>query len=48
MPEIEPGSKDYWRQVEEIFHAALDLPAQERPEFLRAHCGGEKLEREVR
>jgi tRNA A-37 threonylcarbamoyl transferase component Bud32 len=48
MPEIEPGSKDYWRHVEEIFHAALDLPAPERPEFLRAHCGGQKLEQEVR
>jgi tRNA A-37 threonylcarbamoyl transferase component Bud32 len=48
MPEIEPGSRDYWQEVEEIFHAALEQPVQSRREFLAARCGNERLEREVR
>jgi Tol biopolymer transport system component len=39
---------DRWRQVEELFDAAVELPAAEREEFLRDACGGdEELRREL-
>jgi eukaryotic-like serine/threonine-protein kinase len=39
---------DRWRQVEQIFHAALQRPSDERPAFLTHACAGdENLRREV-
>lgn len=32
-------SKD-WKQIEEVFHLALQIPPQERDQFLREHCSG--------
>ena len=32
-------SADRWRQIEELFHAALDLEPQGRPAFLQQACG---------
>ena len=38
----------YWQRVEEIFHQALDLPADARPAFIHERCGGDaRMEREV-
>jgi Tol biopolymer transport system component/serine/threonine protein kinase len=43
MPE-----RDRWRRVEEIFHAALQCSADERPAFLTHACAGDdNLRREV-
>ena len=37
-----------WRQIEELFHAVLELPAGERLEFLSSHANGdETLKTEV-
>ncbi|HEY8563406.1 MAG TPA: protein kinase [Pyrinomonadaceae bacterium] len=37
-----------WRQIEDIFQAALDLPADERARFIAEKCGAdEQLRREV-
>jgi serine/threonine protein kinase len=37
-----------WDEIEEVFHAALDLPAGERPAWVAARCGtDEVLRREV-
>ena len=30
---------DHWRRVEELFHAALDLDAEDRSAFLQQACG---------
>ncbi|HUI56265.1 MAG TPA: hypothetical protein VLY04_14925, partial [Bryobacteraceae bacterium] len=32
-------SPDRWQRVEQIYHAALDKPAAERPVFLAEACG---------
>jgi hypothetical protein len=32
---------DHWRQVEEIFHAALERPPAERAAYLAEVCAGE-------
>src|SRR5580692_1129953 len=38
----------YWQQVEEIFHQALDMPADARAQFIRERCSGDAaMEREV-
>ena len=38
-----------WHTVEEIFHQALELPAESRAQFLRERCAGdEALQKEVR
>jgi serine/threonine protein kinase/tetratricopeptide (TPR) repeat protein len=43
------GDAPYWRLVEEIFHQALDVPADERAAFVHEHCGGDAaLARDVR
>jgi eukaryotic-like serine/threonine-protein kinase len=43
------GMADYWRQVEEIFHEALELPVLARAAFLAERCAGDAgLEAEVR
>ena len=40
---------DRWRQIENLFQSALELPPEERDAFLRRACAGdEALEREVR
>ena len=39
-----PGN---WRSLEELYEAALDLPASERAAFLNESCPDEKLRREV-
>src|SRR5687768_4309240 len=37
-----------WQKIEEIFQAALDLPFEERDEFIREKCGADdELRREV-
>ena len=37
-----------WKQIEEVFQTALDLPAAERPEFVARSCAGdEELRRQV-
>jgi len=38
---------DQWDRVRELFHAALDLPVDERPAFLRAACDDPELRNEV-
>src|SRR5437588_11129105 len=39
---------DRWQQIEELYHAALERPAESRADFLRAACGDdEDLYREV-
>ncbi len=36
------------KQIEEIYHAALEIPDGERESFFRKHCGAdENLRREV-
>lgn len=34
------AERDYWQQVEELFHEALALPAAARAAFLRENCNG--------
>lgn len=37
-----------WHRMEELFHAAIDMPKAERAEFLRQTCGDdEDLRREI-
>lgn len=37
-----------WRQIEEVYHSALDLPAQERAAFIANACKGDPdLRKEV-
>jgi hypothetical protein len=31
--------QDRWRRIEELFHAAVDLPEPERDAFLSESCG---------
>jgi eukaryotic-like serine/threonine-protein kinase len=38
---------DRWRQIEEIFNAALDLSPDERPSFINSKCGDTELKAEV-
>jgi serine/threonine protein kinase len=46
-PSPESGS-GYWQRVEEIFHQALDVPAEARTAFVRERCGGDAaMEREI-
>jgi hypothetical protein len=33
---------DRWRRIEELFDAAIDLPAAERAGFLRQSCGADE------
>lgn len=41
-------SDDRWRRAEELFHAARDLSAEKRGEFLKSECGSDAdLRREV-
>ncbi|HEX9708671.1 MAG TPA: serine/threonine-protein kinase, partial [Candidatus Thermoplasmatota archaeon] len=40
-PEVER-----WRRIQALFHAATELPAPKREEFLRAECGGDDALRE--
>jgi serine/threonine-protein kinase len=41
-------SAERWARVQGLFHAALELPAEERDAFLAAACGGDPaLQREV-
>src|SRR5262245_22817348 len=39
--------KPDWKEAKKLFHAAIDLSAAEREEFLSAHCQNEDLRREV-
>jgi hypothetical protein len=34
-------AQDRWRQIEELFHAAVDVPVQQRDAFLTEHCGSD-------
>ena len=37
-----------WKKIEEIFHAACEIPAERRAAFLDSHCGGDReLKNEV-
>ena len=39
---------DHWKQVEAIYHSALDIDADEREDFLAVACAGdETLRREI-
>src|SRR5262245_32462463 len=39
---------EQWKRIEQVFEAALDVPAAERPAFLAQACGGDgELRREV-
>jgi len=38
---------DRFRSVEELYQAAIQLPADRRPDFLRARCHDQELRREV-
>src|SRR5262245_45710455 len=41
-------NKDQWRQMEKIFYSAIELPRDERDEFVGQACAGdEELRREV-
>src|SRR5262245_60606705 len=41
-------NKDQWRQIEKIFYSAIELPSDERDEFVGQACAGdEELRREV-
>ncbi len=41
-------SPERWKQIEEVFQAALDLPAAERPNFVAGAAGGDdELRRQV-
>ncbi len=41
-------SPERWQQVDEIFQAAIELKAEERPAFVESACAGdEELRREV-
>ncbi len=45
MTEMKP---ERWQRVEELYHAALEQPAESRADFLRSACGDdEELHREV-
>lgn len=39
MSEVKPT--DRWRLVEELYHAAMELPEPERNEYLEHRCGGD-------
>lgn len=40
--------KDQWRRIEEVFYSAMELPPNERDDFVRRACAGdEELRREV-
>ncbi len=48
MADVTKTRDGYWRQVEEIFHQALDMPADARAVFVHERCGGDAaMEREV-
>src|SRR5580658_1957249 len=39
---------EHWRQVEELYHSALERPAVLRSDFLAQSCGGDpELQREI-
>src|SRR5207247_8335300 len=38
MAKVHP---DRWRLIEELFHAAVELPQSERGDFLEAACNGD-------
>ncbi len=38
---------DRWRQIEALYHAALEQPADERAAFVQSACGDEAIAREV-
>lgn len=38
---------EQWESVRELFHAALDLPPEKRPEFLKAKCSEAGIRAEV-
>ena len=41
-------SPDRWRQIEEVFQAAVELPSEERAQFLADKCADDQdLKREV-
>jgi serine/threonine protein kinase/Tol biopolymer transport system component len=42
------STPERWQRVEALYHAALQRPAEERPQFLRDACGGdESMRRDV-
>ena len=47
MADVTKTRDGYWQRVEEIFHLALDMPADARADFVHARCGGDAaVERE--
>ena len=37
-----------WRRIEELFHATIELPENQRSDYLRDQCGGdEPLRQEI-
>src|SRR6185369_12031540 len=44
-----PMNSEQWKQLDNLLHAALERPPEERDAFLRQACAGdERLEREAR
>jgi hypothetical protein len=41
--------RERWKQIDRLFQAALELPAEEREAFLRRECAGDsELKQEAR
>jgi len=36
-----PVEPDRWHRIEDLFHAAIDLPDEQRAEFVRQSCGAD-------
>src|SRR5581483_8807803 len=39
----QPLTAERWQRIESLFHAAIELPARERAEFVRSSCAGDDL-----
>lgn len=38
---MKPGNLERWERIKELFHAVLELAADERPSFLERACGND-------
>ena len=45
-PVIPESANNRWQQLERIFHAALDLAAEDRTAFIARECGGDVVLRQ--
>ncbi len=37
-----PFTPDRWRRIEELFHASIELPEEQRAKFLQDACGNDE------